>query len=58
VLDLQRGDPAAAREKFREARSIDGTDASLQRLERFATTYESRGQDLLYRIFVKYLPMR
>jgi tetratricopeptide (TPR) repeat protein len=58
VLDLQRGDPAAAREKFREARGIDGTDAELQRLERFATTYENRAQDLLYRIFVKYAPLR
>jgi tetratricopeptide (TPR) repeat protein len=58
VLDLQRGDPAGAREKFREARTIDGGDASLQRLERFATGYEKRSQDLLYRIFVKYLPMR
>ncbi len=58
VLDLQRGDPAAAREKFREARAIDGSDPALQRLERFATTYETRGQDLLYRIFVKYLPLR
>jgi hypothetical protein len=58
VLDLQRGDPAAAREKFREARAIDGNDPMLQRLERFAATYEKKSQDLLYRIFVKYLPMR
>jgi tetratricopeptide (TPR) repeat protein len=58
VLDLQRGDPAGAREKFREARGIDATDSEIQRLERFATTYENRAQDLLYRIFVKYAPMR
>jgi tetratricopeptide (TPR) repeat protein len=58
VLDLQRGDPAGAREKFREARAIDGSDPGLQRLERFATGYEKKSQDLLYRIFVKYLPMR
>jgi len=58
VLDLQRGDPAAARDKFREARGIDGSDPVLARLERFAATYEKKSQDLLYRIFVKYLPMR
>src|SRR5690606_5712078 len=58
VLDLQRGDPAAAREKFREARNLDAADASVQRLERFAALYEQRNQDLLYRIFVKYAPMR
>jgi Tfp pilus assembly protein PilF len=58
VLDLQRGDPAGAREKFREARGIDATDPEIQRLERFATTYENRAQDLLYRIFVKYAPLR
>jgi tetratricopeptide (TPR) repeat protein len=58
VLDLQRGDPTAAREKFREARGIDSTDAELNRLERFAAAYEDKSQDLLYRIFVKYVPMR
>lgn len=58
VLDLQRGDPGSAREKFREARAIDGADQSLQRLERFAVAYEQREQDLLYRIFVKYLVVR
>lgn len=58
VLDLQRGDAAAAREKFREARLIDPADPAIQRLERFAVLYEQRGQDLLYRIFVKYAPLR
>ena len=58
VLDLQRGDPVAARDKFREARTIDANDPALQRLERFASTYERRKQDLLYRIFVKYLQGR
>lgn len=58
ILDLQRGDPAAAREKFREARAIDSNDPEMQRLERFANTYENRAQDLLYRIFVKYAPLR
>ncbi|HSM14284.1 MAG TPA: hypothetical protein VLA66_09465 [Thermoanaerobaculia bacterium] len=58
VLDLQRGDPVAARDKFREARAIDAADPALLRLERFASTYERRKQDLLYRIFVKYLQGR
>jgi len=58
VLDLQRGDPVAAREKFREARSVDSNDPMLQRLERFASAYEERSQDLLYHIFVKYIPTR
>ncbi len=58
LLDLQRGDPAAARQKFDEALKIDGGDPAVQRLQRFARAYESRGEDLLYRIFVKYLPTR
>ena len=58
VRDLQRGDPGAAREKFREARAIDATDLMLQRLERFSVAYEQKEQDLLYRIFVKYLALR
>jgi tetratricopeptide (TPR) repeat protein len=58
VLDLQKGDPGSARQKFREARGIDTTDVQLQRLESFSAAYENKGQDLLYRIFVKYVPMR
>lgn len=58
VLDLQRGDPAAALDKFREARKLDAADASLERLERFAATYARKSEDLLYRIYVKYLQMR
>jgi tetratricopeptide (TPR) repeat protein len=58
VLDLQRGDPGSARQKFREARGIDSTDAQVQRLEQFSAAYENRGQDLLYRIFIKYVQMR
>jgi tetratricopeptide (TPR) repeat protein len=58
VLDLQRGDPGAALEKFREARKLDGEDPALARLERFASVYAQRGEDLLYRIYVKYLQPR
>jgi hypothetical protein len=58
VRDLQRGDANAAAEKFREASTIDGRDPQLQRLALFAKTYQERGEDLLYRIYVKYLPVR
>jgi len=58
VSDLQRGDPRAARGKLREARGLDRGDPMLDRLDQFCATYEKREQDLLYRIFVKYLPAR
>ena len=58
VLDLQRGDPGAARAKFEEALKLDANDADLVRVQRFARVYQTRGEDLLYRIFVKYLPAR
>jgi len=58
VRDLQRGDSGAAAAKFREALVIDPRDPVLQRLALFSRTYESRGEDLLFRIFVKYLPTR
>ncbi len=58
VLDLQRNDPQAARERFAEARKLDAADPVLERLDRFAATYAGREEDLLYRILVKYLPVR
>jgi len=58
VLDLQRGDPASAADKLREARKLDAEDPKIQRLERFAAAYERKSEDLLYRIFVKYLQLR
>lgn len=58
VRDLQRGDANAAAEKFREASSIDARDREIQRLALFARTYQERSEDLLYRIYVKYLPVR
>ncbi|MCB9377954.1 MAG: hypothetical protein H6511_04230 [Holophagales bacterium] len=58
VLELQRGDPASAADKLREARKLDASDPRLERLERFALAYERKSQDLLYRIFVKYLQVR
>ena len=58
LLDLNRGDTAAAKAKVREARALDKADPMLDRLEQFCSAYDNRKQDLLYRIFVKYLPQR
>ena len=58
VRDLQRNDVEAAAGNFREALELAGEDDQLARLIRFAQTYEGRRDDLLYRIFVKYLPFR
>lgn len=56
--DLQKGDPRGAAEKLRDVLPIAGNDEDLMRLHLFAKTYTERPQDLLYRIFVKYLPTR
>ncbi len=58
VRDLQRNDAAAAGEKLREALGLAPQDPELRRLVRFAETYQKRPADLMYRIFVKYLPFR
>jgi tetratricopeptide (TPR) repeat protein len=58
VRDLQRGDPATAAENLREASSLAGDDPEVARLLDFSETYTKRPPDLLYRIFVKYLPFR
>jgi len=58
LVDLQRGDPAAAAAKLKDALEVDPDDEDLRRLSLFATAYSGRTQDLLYLIFVKYLPSR
>jgi tetratricopeptide (TPR) repeat protein len=58
VRDLQRGDPMSASENLSEAASLAGNDAEIQRLLSFSAVYMQRSPDLLYRIFVKYLPFR
>lgn len=58
LRDLQRGDPRAALEKFDEALTLDPEDVELQRLAAFASAYNQRPSDLLYRVFVKYHPFR
>ncbi|MEO8196685.1 MAG: tetratricopeptide repeat protein [Thermoanaerobaculia bacterium] len=58
ILDLQRGDPAAAADKFREALAIDPEDAPIKRLAAFSKVYSQRNEDLLFEIFVRNLPTR
>jgi tetratricopeptide (TPR) repeat protein len=58
LSDLQRGDPMAAAKKLQEALEVQPDNRELQRMRLFAQTYADRQRDLLYRIFVKYLPSR
>ncbi len=58
VLDLQRGDPPAAVDKFREALELEPDDAALRRLQEFANVYSQRNEDLLFEIYVRNLPAR
>ncbi len=58
VRDLQRGDTLAAGKNFEEALALNPDEAGIRRLAVFAKTYQERPEDLLYRIFVKYLPFR
>jgi len=58
LVDLQRGDPKSAAEKLKDALEVDPDNDDLRRLQLFADTYSARSQDLLYLIFVKYLPSR
>lgn len=58
LTDLQRGDPMGAVEKTQEALEVQPDNNELERLRLFAMTYTDKPQDLLYRIYVKYLPSR
>jgi tetratricopeptide (TPR) repeat protein len=58
LRDLQRMDSAKAVENFREALGLDPNDQGLRRQLAFAQTYQERPKDLLYRIYVKHLPLR
>lgn len=58
VRDLQRGDIADALEKYTRALELDPSDAEVERLLAFSRTYSERATDLLYKVFVKYLPYR
>ncbi|HEY2293005.1 MAG TPA: hypothetical protein VGM86_20055 [Thermoanaerobaculia bacterium] len=58
VHDLQRADAAKAAEKLKEALNLRQDDAVVKRDYLFAQTYQERPKDLLYQIYVKYLPFR
>lgn len=59
VRDLQRGDATGAVSQFEEATNLlDGRDPELERHLSFARAYQGRSKDLLYQIYVKYLPIR
>jgi tetratricopeptide (TPR) repeat protein len=58
LRDLQRMDPAKAEESFHEALGLAPGDQDLQRQLAFAQTYKKRSPDMLYRIYVKHLPLR
>lgn len=58
VRDLQRGDAEGAVQKLEEVLEVTPGDAVAKRHLQLAETYRQREKDLLYRIYVKYLPMR
>ena len=58
VRDLQRADAQKAADKLKEALNLQPGDETLKRSMVFAQTYQERPKDLLYRIYVKYLPYR
>jgi tetratricopeptide (TPR) repeat protein len=58
VRDLQRMDSRTAIDKFQEGLKLDPNDKGLEHELLFARTYTDRSPDLLYRIYVKYLPLR
>ena len=58
VADLQRGAPDMAGQKLKEAVALQPGNEEMMRLKLFADSYATRSVDLLYRIYVKYLPIR
>lgn len=58
LRDLQRTDAARAVANFQEGLNLDPEDTDLQRQLVFAQTYQERPKDMLYRIYVKHLPLR
>lgn len=58
LRDLQRSDVEKAASGLKEAVALQPDDELLKRHYVFAQTYQERPKDLLYRIYVKYLPFR
>jgi tetratricopeptide (TPR) repeat protein len=57
VRDLQRNDATKAVEKLKQVLELQD-DPLVRRNLQFAQAYQDRNKDLLYRIYVKYLPYR
>jgi tetratricopeptide (TPR) repeat protein len=57
VRDLQRNDTPKAAEKLQQVVELQD-DPLVRRHLQFAQTYQDKPKDLLYRIYVKYLPYR
>jgi len=58
LRSLQRGTPDDAVAMLQAALEVEPDNEAMQRMLSFAETYSVRPQDLLYRIYVKYLPQR
>jgi tetratricopeptide (TPR) repeat protein len=58
VRDLLHNDAGKAAQKFSEAKNLAPDDPEVKRQLVFAQTYLTRGPDLLYQIYVRYLPIR
>jgi len=58
VRELQRGNPKVAADRLEDALELAPDDPDVRRTLRFARTYAQRERDMLYRIYVKYLPPR
>ncbi|MEL7061147.1 MAG: hypothetical protein AAGN46_14090 [Acidobacteriota bacterium] len=58
LQDLQRENPSGAAEKLTDALDVQPDSDELTRMKLFAESYARRSPDMLYRIYVKYLPSR
>ncbi len=58
LADLQRGTPDMASQKLKEAVALQPGSDEMVRIKLFADSYAQKPQDLLYRIYVKYLVAR
>ena len=58
AVDLQQEKLDAAAEEFGEVLKIDPNDELAKRSKALAERYNGQPKDLLYKIYVKYLPLR
>lgn len=58
VAALREGETAAAVQAFDDALSVNPEDEMAVRSRELAAKYDRRDKDLLYQIYVKYLPLR